>query len=165
MDTFFKEIRYAFRSLLKRPGFAAVAVLTLALGIGANTAIFSLVSTVLLRPIPVREPQQVVSVSIRGKQDSLGAFSYPNFKDFREKNQVLADLLIYRFSPMSFSRDGSNQRLWAYEVSGNYFDLLGVPAIRGRTFLPEEDRTRLTHPVVVISYAAWQSRFGGSEDV
>jgi putative ABC transport system permease protein len=163
VETLLRDIRYSIRGLLKRPGFTFIALVTLALGIGANTAIFSLVNTVLLRPIPVDKPGEIVSVSIRGKDDSMGAFSYPNFKDFRERNQVLSDLLIYRFAPMSLSRDGSSERLWGFEVSGNYFDLLGVHAIKGRTFLPEEDQTRLAHPVVVLSYGYWQRRFGGGE--
>ncbi len=112
MDTLFKDIRYAIRSLAKHPGFAAIAVITLALGIGANTAIFSLVNTVLLRPLPVPQPEQIVSVALRGKSDSILAFSYPNYKDFRDRNQVLSGLLAYRFVPMSLSRDGSNERIW-----------------------------------------------------
>ncbi|HUE83016.1 MAG TPA: ABC transporter permease [Pyrinomonadaceae bacterium] len=159
------DIRYALRSLIKRPGFTAIALITLALGIGANTAIFSLVNTVLLRPLPVPQPEQVASVAIRGKNDSLGAFSHPNFKDFRERNQVLEDLLVYRFAPLSLSRDGNNERVWSYEVSGNYFDTLGVQALMGRTFLPEEDQTRLTHPVIVLSYDCWQKRFGADPDI
>ncbi len=142
-----------------------IAVITLALGIGANTAIFSLVNTVLLRPLPVPQPEQIVSVALRGKSDSILAFSYPNYKDFRDQNQVLSGLLAYRFVPVSLSRDGVNERIWGYEVSGNYFDVLGVQAIRGRTFLPEEDRTRLSHPVAVISYGAWQRRFAGDPDL
>ncbi len=165
MDNLFKDIRYAFRSLVKHPGFAAIAVITLALGIGANTAIFSLVNTVLLRPLPVPQPEQIVSVALRGKSDSILAFSYPNYKDFRDRNQVLSGLLAYRFVPMSLSRDGANERIWGYEVSGNYFDMLGVQAIKGRTFRPEEDRTRLSHPVVVVSHGAWQRRFAGDPDL
>ncbi len=165
MDTLYKDIRYAIRSLAKRPGFAVIAVITLALGIGANTAIFSLVNTVLLRPLPVPQPEQIVSVALRGKSDSILAFSYPNYKDFRDRNQVLSGLLAYRFVPMSLSRDGANERIWGYEVSGNYFDMLGVQAIKGRTFLPEEDRTRLSHPVVVVSHGAWQRRFAGDPDL
>ncbi|HZE69974.1 MAG TPA: ABC transporter permease [Pyrinomonadaceae bacterium] len=165
MESLFKDIRYAIRGLFKRPAFTAIAVVTLALGIGANTAIFSLVNTVLLRQLPVSNPGQIVSVALRGKSDPILAFSYPNYKDFRDRNQVLSGLLIYRFVPVSFSRDGNNERVWGYEVSGNYFDMLGVQAFKGRTFLPEEDRTRLSHPVAVISYGAWQRRFGADPNI
>src|SRR5688572_3657711 len=160
-----KDIRYAIRSLLKRPGFVAVAVITLALGIGANTAIFSLVNTVLLRSLPVERPGEIVSVAMRGKDDSMSAFSYPNYRDFRDRNDVLAGLSVYRFVPLSLSRGGNNERIWGFEVSGNYFDVLGVKAIKGRTFLPEEDKTPLSHPVAVLSYSAWQTRFGGDPDL
>jgi predicted permease len=165
MESLLKDIRYALRGLLKRPGFVAVAVITLALGIGANTAIFSLVNTVLLRSLPVEKPEEIVSVAVRGKDDSMQAFSHPNYVDFRDQNQVLSGLLIYRFAPLSMSRAGNNQRIWGYEVSGNYFDVLGVKAIRGRTFAPEEDRTKLTHPVIVVSYDSWQRRFGADPDL
>ncbi|HEV8366333.1 MAG TPA: ABC transporter permease [Pyrinomonadaceae bacterium] len=165
MDNLIKDIRYAFRSLIKRPGFVVVAVITLALGIGANTAIFSLVNTVLLRSLPVERPDQIVSIAVRGKDDSMQAFSHPNYVDFRDQNQALAGLLIYRFVPLSMSRSGANERVWGFEVSGNYFDVLGVKAIKGRTFLPEEDRTKLTHPVIVVSYDSWQQRFGGDPDL
>src|SRR5919112_3446333 len=154
-----KDIRYAIRGLVKRPGFVAIAVITLALGIGANTAIFSLVNMVLLRGLPVERPNEIVSVAVRGKDDSMSAFSYPNFKDFRDRNEVLDGLLVYRFVPLSLSRSGVNERVWGYEVSGNYFDVLNVKAVQGRTFLPEEDKTKLSHPVVVLSHDAWQRRF------
>src|ERR1041385_5725583 len=165
MDTLIKDIRYAIRSLIKRPGFVAIAVITLALGIGANTAIFSLVNTVLLRSLPVPHATEVVSVALRGKDDSMSAFSYPNYKDFRDHNDVLSGLLVYRFVPLSLSRSGVNERVWGYEVSGNYFDVLKVKAIRGRTFLPEEDQTKLSHPVIVVAYESWQHRFGGDPNL
>ena len=155
-----KDIRYAIRGLIKRPGFVAIAVITLALGIGANTAIFSLVNTVLLRSLPVSDPSQIVSIAVRGKDDSMSAFSYPNYQDFHDRNDVLSGLLVYRFVPLSLSRGGNNERIWGYEVSGNYFDVLNVEAMHGRTFLPEEDKTKLSHPVVVVSFDAWQRRFG-----
>ena len=165
MESIIKDIRYGIRSLAKRPGFVLVAVVTLALGIGANTAIFSLLNTVLLRPLPVDHPEQIVSVSVRGKNDSMLAFSYPNYIDVRDRNEVLSNLLLYRFAPLSLSKDGNNQRIWSYEVSGNYFDTLGVRAIKGRTFSPEEDRTKLSHPVVVVSYTGWQRRFASDPNL
>lgn len=165
MDFLIKDVRYAIRGLVKRPGFVAIAVITLAVGIGANTAIFSLVNTVLLRSLPVERPEEIVSVAVRGKNDSMLAFSHPNYVDFRDQNQVLSGLLIYRFVPLSMSRSGNNERVWGYEVSGNYFDVLGVKAIKGRTFLPEEDRTKLSNPVIVVSYESWQRRFGGDPDL
>jgi putative ABC transport system permease protein len=165
MSSLIKDIRYAVRSLIKRPGFVAVAVITLALGIGANTAIFSLVNTVLLRSLPVDRPGEIVSVAVRAKDDSMSALSYPNYKDFRDRNDVLSGMLVYRFVPLSLSRGGNNERIWGYEVSGNYFDVLNVKATRGRTFLPEEDKTKLSHPVVVLGYEAWQRRFGGDPNL
>jgi len=165
MDSLIKDIRYAIRGLAKRPAFVAVAVITLALGIGANTAIFSLVNAVLLRSIPVERPNEIVSVAVRGKDDTMQAFSHPNYIDYRDRNQVLSGLLVYRFAPLSLSRSGNNERVWGYEVSGNYFDVLGVKAMRGRTFLPEEDRTKLSSPVIVVSYDAWQRRFGGDPEL
>jgi predicted permease len=164
-DNIVKDIRYAIRGLIKRPGFTLIAVITLALGIGANTAIFSLVNTVLLRSLPVERPGEIVSVAVRGKDDSFLAFSYPNYKDFRDRNDTLAGLIVYRFVPLSMSRSSNNERVWGYEVSGNYFDVLGVKAIKGRTFLPEEDQTQLSHPVIVVSYDSWQHRFGGDPDL
>src|SRR3982751_5750795 len=165
MDSIIKDVRYAIRGLAKRPVFVIVAVTTLALGIGANTAIFSLVNTVLLRSLPVDRPNEIVSVAMRGKDDSMSAFSYPNYKDFRDRNDVLSGLLVYRFVPLSLSRGSANERIWGYEVSGNYFDVLHVKAIQGRTFLSEEDQTKLSHPVVVISYDSWQRRFGGDPNL
>jgi predicted permease len=161
----YKDVQYALRGLLKRPGFVAVAVITLALGIGANTAIFSLVNAVLLRSLPVERPSEIVSVAVRGKDDSMSAFSYPNYRDFRDRNEALSGLLVYRFVPLSLSRSGANERVWGFEVSGNYFDVLGVKAIKGRTFLPEEDKTPLSHPVAVVSYESWQQRFGADPDL
>src|SRR4030095_2829551 len=165
MDSLIKDVRYAIRGLIKRPAFAAIAIVTLVLGIGANTAHFSLVNTVVLRSVPVERPEEIVSVSVRGKDDSMQAFSHPNFVDFRDQNQVLSGLLVYRFVPLSMSRSGNNERVWGYEVSGNYFDVLGVKAIHGRTFLPEEDRAKLAGPVIVVSYDAWQKRFGGDPNL
>ncbi|HKP87592.1 MAG TPA: ABC transporter permease, partial [Blastocatellia bacterium] len=160
METLLQDLRFGFRRLLKSPSFTIIAMLSLALGVGANAAIFSLVNTVMLRPLPVADAGNVISVSVTGKNDSLLAFSYPNYVDYRDRNEVFSGLLVYRIVPMSLSRDGNNERIWGYLVSGNYFDVLGVNAFQGRTFLPEEDQTRNSHPVAVISYGCWQRRFG-----
>ncbi len=165
METLFHDLRFGFRRLIKTPGFAIIAILSLALGIGANTAVFSLVNLILLRPLPVADPEEVVSVSAVGKDGAMAAFSYPNYIDFRDRNEVLSGLLVYRFVVMSLSRSGNNEKVWGYLVSGNYFDTLGVKPALGRTFLPEEDRTRLSHPVAVISHSLWQTRFGGDPSV
>jgi predicted permease len=161
MNNLLQDLRYGFRMLRRKPMFTVIAVLTLALGIGANSAIFTLVNTVLLRPLPVAVPEELVALTVTGKNDSLQAFSYPNYKDFRDRNEVFSGLYATRISPMSLTRDGNSQRIWGYTVTGNYFDILGVNAAVGRTFRPEEDRAPLAHPVAVVSYDSWQRRFGG----
>jgi macrolide transport system ATP-binding/permease protein len=166
MNSLLKDIRYGLRNFLKRPGFTIIAVVTLALGIGANTAIFSLVNTVLLRPLPVPHPEQLVEL--------YGTFhngadytiqSYLNYKDYRDRNDVFSGLITYRFAPMSVSHDGHNERLWGYLVSGNYFEVLGVTPFLGRYFVPEEDKTMGSHPVAVISYGSWQKRFASDPGI
>ncbi|PYS82143.1 MAG: hypothetical protein DMF67_13965 [Acidobacteria bacterium] len=165
MDTLLKDVRFSLRRLFKSPGFTLIAVASLALGIGANAAIFSLVNTVLLRPLPVKEPGRLVSVSVFGKDDSMLAFSYPTYLDFRDRNGALSGLFAERLAPMSLSREGNNQRVWGYLVTGNYFDVLGVSAARGRAFTPEEDRAPLATPVAVLSYGCWKRRFGADPNV
>jgi len=131
MNILLQDLRYGLRRLARSPAFTAVAILSLGLGIGANTAIFSLVNTVLLRPFPVAASEQLVALHVLGKKDGVLAFSYPNYVDFRDRNQVLSGLVVTRFAPMSLSRDGNNERVWGYLVSGNYFDVLGVKAALG----------------------------------
>ena len=105
------DLRYAFRQLLKTPGFTAVAVLTLALGIGANTAIFSLINIVLFRPMPVAEPERIVSVGPIGKNGLGPALSYPNYRDLRDRNEVFSGLFATRYAPVSLSRGHRNERM------------------------------------------------------
>ncbi len=166
MRSLIKDIRYGFRSFLKRPGFTAIAVVTLALGIGANTAIFSLVNTVLLRPLPVPHPEQLIEVygTLHNGADYT-IQSYLNYKDYRDRNDVFAGLMAYRFAPMSVSHESRNERVWGYVVSGNYFEVLGVQPFLGRYFAPEEDKTPGSHPVAVISYACWQKRFASDRGI
>ena len=104
METLFHDLRFGFRRLIKTPGFALIAILSLALGIGANTAVFSLVNIILFRPLPVADPDKVVEVSAVGKDGELAAFSYPNYLDFRDRNEVLSGLLATRFAGVSLSR-------------------------------------------------------------
>src|SRR5919202_2338506 len=165
MESLLKDVRFSFRHLRKSPGFTAVAVASLALGIGANAAIFSLVNAVILRPLPVARPDRLVSVSASGRDDSMLAFSYPTYLDFRDRNEVLSGLFAERMSPMSLSRGGASERIWGYQVTGNYFDVLGVRARLGRALTPEDDRARLASPVAVLSYGAWQRRFGADTGI
>jgi len=161
-----QDIRFGWRQLLKHPGFTGVAILSMALGIGANTAIFSLVDTVLLRPLPVREPSQLIAVD--GQLRNVTDFtlqSYLNYKDYRDRNTVFSGLLAYRFVVASLSHNGVNERSWGFDVSGNYFDVLGVKPSLGRGFRPEEDQTQNQHPVVILSHACWQKRFAGDPSI
>ena len=166
MGTLLQDIRYGWRQLLKHPGFTALAILSMALGIGANTAIFSLVDTVLLRPLPVKEPSQLIAVDgqLRNGID-FTLQSYPNYKDYRDRNTVFSGLLAYRFVVTSLSHNGVNERVWGFDVSGNYFDVLGVKPALGRGFLPEEDQTPGSHPVVILSHTSWQKRFAADPNI
>jgi predicted permease len=166
METLWQDMRYGARMLWKKPGFTLVAVLTLALGIGANTAIFTLVNAVFLKPLAVAEPARLMSVfgtdeKNRGAQTDYIPMSWPNFKDYRDQNDVFTGMIAFQNIVLNFSGGVEPELIGGIIVTGNYFDLLGVKAAIGRTFLPEEDSTPGTHPVVVLSYGAWQRRFGG----
>lgn len=163
MESLLKDARYGFRMLLRSPGFTAVALISLALGIGANTAIFSMVSAILLAPLPVERPADLVSIfTTDSKNPGPLPTSHLNFLDYREKNDVFSDVLGYTFAPVNLSgANGETKQIFASVVSGNYFDVLGVKAAYGRTFFPDEDKTPGTNPVVVLSYGTWQREFGG----
>jgi predicted permease len=160
------DLTCAFRRLRSSPGFTAAAVVTLALGIGANTTIFSLVNAVVFRPFGVERQNELVSFNLRTSKAQFPTLSYPDYKDYRDRNTVLSGLAMYRFIAVNLSRgEGKNVRLWGYEVSGNYFDMLGVQPIRGRVLHPADDVNRGGHPLAVITYSCWQSRFGGDPDI
>ena len=165
MQTLWQDLRYAARTLLKKPGFTLIAIITLGLGIGANTAIFSLVNTVTARRLPVAAAERIVEVTPLGNDASVGAFSYPTYKDFRDKNEVFDGLATYLPVPMNLSQSGVNERVWGYLASGNYFDTLGVGAFIGRMFTQEDDRVPGAHPVAVVSYGCWQRRFAGDPNL
>ena len=167
METLLKDARYGLRMLIRSPGFTVVALLSLALGIGANTAIFSMISAFLFAPLPVKQPSQLVSIfTTDTKNPGPMPTSHLNFIDYRDKNEAFTDMFAYTGAGVSFSSPGGESKnLFAQVVSGNYFDVLGVRAEQGRTFIPDEDRTPGTHPVVVLSYACWQRDFGGDTGI
>jgi predicted permease len=157
MRTLLEDLRYALRVLLKSPGFTVVAVLTLALGIGANTAVFSIVNALILRPLPVERPSELVFLENTRYGPSQ---SFPNYRDLRDRNQVLAGLVGYRMAPMELETDRGAERTWGYLATGNYFDVLGVQPALGRFFHQSDDLHAGASPYAVLSYGAWQARFG-----
>ncbi len=161
MKSFWQDLRYAVRMLSKSPAFTAIAVLSLALGIGANTSIFSFVNAVLLRPLPVAEPERLVSVFSSRRANPYDVSSYPDYVDYRDKNEVFSGITAFSSAAVSLNSDDQTEALPGLIVTGNYFDVLGVRAAMGRTFLPEEDRTPGAHPVAIISHGLWQRRFAG----
>src|SRR5262249_5481931 len=162
MQILWQDIRFGIRILFKSPAFAAVAVLSLALGIGANTAVFSIINASLLKPLPVEQPRQLISVfTTDAKNPGNLPGSHLNYVDYRDQNQLFPGLLAYPFAPMSMTRGEKPEPVLGLAVSGNYFDVLGVKASLGRTFLPDEDKTPGAFPVVVLSHDMWQRSFGG----
>ncbi len=164
------ELRYAFRNLRKSPVFTAVAVGSLALGIGANTAIFTLLDQVLLRALPVKNPQNLVKVYVgkgpfSGSSRCEACISYPQYRDFRDRNQVFSGILARFPQSLSFTDGDRTERVRGELASGNYFDVLGVGAALGRTFTQQDDVQVNGHPLVILSYAFWQKRFGGDPSV
>src|ERR1051325_330788 len=159
LDRIHQDLTLALRRLRQAPGFAAAAIVTLALGIGANATIFSVVNAVVLRPLAVEKQEELVFLNLRSMGTEIPAQSYPNYREFRDTNQTLAGLAAYRFIPVSLSRGESNARLWGYEVTGNYFDMLGVAPAAGRLFHPDDDVKPGGHPVAVLGYGCWQRRF------
>jgi predicted permease len=159
-----RDLLFSLRALRRNPGFALTAMLSLAVGIGAVTAIFTLVNSLLLRPLPgVTAPARLVNVfrNEAGEKHHLGGFPLLDYRDYRDASRTLAGLAVYTDRALSLTRHGDSQLVAAQIVSGNYFDVLGARPMRGRFFLPEEDRTRGSHRVVVISQTLWQRRFGG----
>ena len=154
------DLKYAFRSMAKHRAFTAVAVLSLALGIGANTTIFSLLNGILLRSLPVADPDRLLAVhSIDPKSAQTLRVSYPNYLDFRNRNTVFSNLALYTAVTVNLTGIGEPRPLISHLVSGNYFQTLGVSPLIGRGFLPEEDVTPNARAVTVISYSLWQKLF------
>jgi len=161
MDHLLQDSRLALRGLWYRPGFTAAALVTLALGIGANTATFSAINKLVLRPLPVDRPDELVYLNTNHGNN----LSYPAYRDLGDRTRALSGLIAYRPAPVSLSLSSTNAHVFGYEVTGNYFEVLGVKAMLGRTLTPTDDQKRLGHPVAVLSYAAWRRRFAGDAEV
>jgi predicted permease len=173
MGTLLQDVRYGIRMLARSPGFTAIAVLTLALGIGANTAIFSLTDRVLLRLLPVTHPEQLVVLRSPGPNpghkssdgDQAASFSYPIYKDLRDRNLVFSGLLARYAVALNVSARGTTERATGELVSGNYFEVLGVKQALGRTFTPEDETAPGANTVAVLSYGYWTRRFGNDPSI
>ncbi len=164
MSVFWQDIRYGLRILAKNPGFAGIAVLTLALGIGANTALFSVVHAVLIKPMPYENPEQLVDVYWTTPEDQKFPFSFPDFLDVQRQNHSFLSIAAYYYVICSLLGDGDAQRLEGQRVSADFFHMLNIRPLLGRTFLPEEDRLGAS-PVVVIGDDLWRSRFNSSPKI
>jgi predicted permease len=169
MQAIWRDIRHVSRGLRKNPGFVLVVVLTLGLGIGANTAIFSLMDQVLLRSLPVRDPGSLVLLdgpgAFQGRTMNAMTFSYPMYRDFRDRNDVFEGVLARFPTSMTVVWRGESERAAGELVSGNYFELLGVGPVLGRVFNASDDQTPGAHPVAVLSHGYWLRRFGGDPSV
>ena len=162
IENFARDLRYAVRMCRRTPLFTAVAITTLALGIGANSTIFTFVESILLRSLPAPHAEKLISLNWGGMVN----VSYPNYLDFRDRNTVFSSIAACRYNPANLSiGPRQNFRVWGYEATGNYFSMLGVNPLLGRFFGPEEDDKPGAHPVLVISYGFWKSHFAGDPNV
>ena len=165
MGTLSQDVRFALRTMIRNPGFTVAAVVSLALGIGANTTIFTLLNAILLAPLPVERPSELVAAYTTDRVTTIGGLggllpmSHPNFEDFRQQNRFLLDMAAYSMpSPISLITTGEPQQGFAELATGNYFRVLGVKPAMGRFFLPDEDVTPGADPIAVLSHGSWQRR-------
>src|SRR5215469_524327 len=166
MEILWQDLRHSFRMLRRQPGFALTVVITLALGIGANATIFTWIKATLLEPLPgIERPGELVEVWGATRHNSALSTSYLDYKDFRDSNVGFSGLMAHQILPLNLGRGEKPERVRGAVVTGNYFDVLGVKTLIGRTFLPEEDQTPNSHPVAVIGYGLWQRRFGSDPRV
>src|SRR5580658_4443656 len=172
MAAFLSDLRHSFRMLQKSPLFTSVAITSLALGLGANTAIFSLLDQALLRPLPVKNPHELVLLATPGVvngsfegDNSDRLFSRPEYLDLRDRNQVFSGLIARSPESANLAYQGQTEAVTAELVSGNYFDVLGVRPERGRLLSAADDVTKNAHPVVVLGYGYWIRRFGGNPNI
>ncbi|HEU4416471.1 MAG TPA: ABC transporter permease [Candidatus Angelobacter sp.] len=157
--------RLGLRLASRNPVFALTLILVFAIGIGANTAVFSLINTLLLRPLPVQAPDRLIAIYATNKEHKFWSTSYPDYASLRDQNSVFSGVAGYTIAGMSLQEDGKSKMVWGEMVTGNYFSVLGVTPIRGRAFLPEEDRVPMAAPVAVISHDLWQNQFNSRPDI
>ena len=166
MNAILQDVRYALRGLQKTPGFTLAVVLTLSLGIGANTAIFSMINALVLRDLPqIRRPAELLLIGRTINDGGFDTFSYPDYVDVRNQTKTLAGVAAFTTVPVHVTGTGATERVRGAIVSGNYFDVLGTPPARGRFFAADEDQAGNPVPVVVLSNGLWQRAFGGRADV
>src|SRR5256885_6142152 len=153
-----RDLKFAFRKLFKTPAFTISAVTVLALGIGVNTAVFTLVHRLFFAPPAYANPHEMVQLFSQDKKDPkrFRGFSSPTYRDIREKNTVFSDAMGFNLALIGLGQKGDTRRAFAAIVSSNYFSVLGVPLVRGRTFLPEEETPDRNAPVAIVSYSYWQ---------
>jgi predicted permease len=164
MHTLIQDIRFGLRTLGKNPGFTTVAILTLALGIGANTALFSVVNGVLLNPLPYTQPDRLVMLHESKVNFPNGSISYPNFRDWQKDNEVFSAMAVFRGISFTLTGMGAAEQLRGRLISSDFFSTLGVEPVLGRTFEPGEDEIGRP-PIVIISEGLWKRRFGGAADI
>jgi hypothetical protein len=164
METLFQDLRYGLRMLVKSPGFTGVAVLTLALGIGANTALFSVINGVLLSPLPFPQPEQLVTLHENKPNFEGGSVSYANFRDWRKDNRTFSSLALARTYAFSLTGAGEAEQVGAEFISSDFFSVLGVKPQIGRTFAEDEERVGAA-PVALISAGLWQRKFSSAPDI
>jgi macrolide transport system ATP-binding/permease protein len=166
MSSFWQDLRFAFRALSKSPWFAALAVLTLAVGIAVNTSIFSIINGFLLRPMPVPHSEQLAVLAVQQTGDKdLQKFSYPDYLDLRDQSAAFSDIIAFRITLADLAVDNRGDHAIATRVSGNYFSVLGLQPALGRLVLPSEGVTPGSDPVIVLGYSYWQKRFGGDQNI
>src|SRR3989440_12098930 len=155
-----RDLKFAFRQLFKAPAFTIAAVIVLALGIGANTAVFSLVNTLFFAPPAYAKPHELAQLFSQDKKDpkKFRGFSYPTYRDIREQNTVFSDAMSFNLALIGLGQKGDTRRAFAAIVSSNYFSVLGVPLTRGRAFLPDEETPGRNAPVAIVSYRYWQKQ-------
>ena len=161
LESMVRDVRFAFRQLVRAPGFTLTAVLTLAVAIGANAVVFSILNALVLRPLDLPDGQRLYTIEQRG----LAMNSFPDYRDIRDRNRVFDGVALYNFASAGLDTGGNPQQIWIYEATGNYFDVLGVKPYLGRLFHNSGDHGRGSNPYIVLSYAFWRDRFHGDAGI